>query len=153
MTGRQGTIKMHFDGHIRRIPGLRPHQNASRREGCISNRSLSNSRRRVASRSRGETGRETSPKAFPEVPPTTYSESVGSAWLMESVMQMQQSIGELKATVSHLTTASDKQSSKLDSISHRIYAAGAVLTIVIAVGGFFLSKIWDGVFMLLKAAH
>ena len=103
-------------------------------------------------RSSKETGRETAPTKFPEVTPSAYADSVGSTWLMESVMQMQQSIGELKATVHHLTTASDKQSAKLDSISHRIYAAGAVITLVIAVGGFFLSKIWDGVFTLLKAA-
>jgi hypothetical protein len=102
--------------------------------------------------SKTDLGREAPPTKFPEVPPTSYAESVGSAWLMESIMQMQQTIGELKATVSHLTTASDKQSAKLDSISHRIYAAGAVLTVVIAIGGFFLSKIWDGVFTLLKAA-
>jgi hypothetical protein len=106
----------------------------------------------VAKSPKPETSRDTPPTKFPEVPPTTYSESVGSAWLMESIMQMQQTIGELKATVSHLTTASDKQSAKLDSISHRMYAAGAVLTVVLALGGFFLSKIWDGVFALLKAS-
>jgi hypothetical protein len=96
-----------------------------------------------------ETGREAPPAKFPEVPPTAYAESVGSAWLMESVMQMQQAVGELKAHVSHLTSSSEKQSKKLDRISHIIFAAGVVMAIGIAVAGFFLNKIWDGVFTLL----
>jgi len=64
-------------------------------------------------------------------------------------MQMQQSIGELKATVNHLNNASEKHGTKLDRISHIIFAAGVVLAIVLAIGGFLLNKIWDGVFMLL----
>jgi hypothetical protein len=99
-----------------------------------------------------ESGREAPPTKFPEVPPTTYAESVGSAWLMEAVMQMEQSIGELKATVAHLNTSSEKHSTKLDRISHVIFAAGVVLAIILAIGGFFLNKIWDGVFTLLTKA-
>jgi hypothetical protein len=68
---------------------------------------------------------------------------------MEAMMQMQQSIGELEATVNHLNAASEKHGTKLDRISHIIFAAGVVLTIVLAIGGFLLNKIWDGVFMLL----
>jgi hypothetical protein len=105
----------------------------------------------VAAKSKTESGRETTPKSFPEVPPSTYTESVGSAWLMESVMQMQQSVGELKATVGHLTTASDRQATKLDSISHRIYAAGVVLAVLLSIGGFFMNKIWDGVVTIMIA--
>jgi hypothetical protein len=69
------------------------------------------------------------------------------------MMQMQQTMGELKATVAHLTSASDQQGQKLDRISHRMYAAGVVLAILLAVGGFLLNKVWDGVFALLSASH
>jgi hypothetical protein len=69
------------------------------------------------------------------------------------MMQMQQSIGELKADVKHLTSASDKHGGKLDRISHIVFAAGVVLTIVLAIGGFFMNKIWDGVFTLLTASQ
>jgi len=69
------------------------------------------------------------------------------------MMQMQQAIGELKANVAHLAEASSKQTTKLDRISHIVFASGVVLAIALAIGGFFLNKIWDGVFTLLKAAH
>lgn len=69
------------------------------------------------------------------------------------MMQMQQSLGALTASVDHLKTASDKQSDKLDRISHRIYAAGAVLAVILAGAGFFLNKIWDGLVLLLKATE
>ena len=100
-----------------------------------------------------EPGPESPPKSFPEVPPSSYAQSVGIGHVVESMMQMQQSIGELKANVDHLTRASDKQSGKLDRISHVIFAAGVVLAIVLSVGGFFMNKIWDGVFTLLVHQH
>jgi hypothetical protein len=100
-----------------------------------------------------ESGRETVPMQFPEVPPPAYGQTIGILHLVESMMQMQQAIGELKANVIHLKDASNKQTAKLDRISHIIFAAGVVLAIVLAIGGFFLNKIWDGVFTLLKAAH
>jgi hypothetical protein len=100
---------------------------------------------------RAETARETTPKRFPEVTPDAYVQAVGAGHLVESMMQMQHSIGELKATVNHLNTASDKQSTKLDRISHIIFAAGVVLTIILGIGGFFLNKIWDGVFTLMTS--
>jgi hypothetical protein len=94
----------------------------------------------------------TAPTQSPEVAPS-YTGAVGSAWLMESLMQMQQSVGELRATANHLKSASDRHSAKLDRISHIIFASGVVLAIVLALGGFFLNKIWDGVFTLLKAVN
>jgi hypothetical protein len=78
-----------------------------------------------------------------QVPPE-YPEVIGAAHLVESMMQIQQAIGELKSDVRHLTAASDKQSKKLDRISHIIFAAGVVMTIILAIGGFALNKMWDG---------
>jgi hypothetical protein len=92
---------------------------------------------------------EAPPQSFPEVPPSAYAHSVGIGNVIESMMQMQQSIGELKSDVRHLANASESQSKKLDRISHIIFASGVVLVIVLAVGGFFLNKIWDGVFNLM----
>lgn len=98
-------------------------------------------------------GTEDVPHDFPEVAPPAYAQAVGAGYLVETVMQIQQSIGELKATVSHLKESSDKQSAKLDSISHKIYAAGVVIALVLAGVGFLLNKMWDGIFILLKASH
>ena len=97
--------------------------------------------------------RESAPARLAETPPPPYGQTVGVLHLVESMMQMQQAIGELKANVAHLAEASSKQTTKLDRISHIVFASGVVLAIVLAIGGFFLNKIWDGVFTLLKAAH
>ncbi len=99
---------------------------------------------------RPDPSKETAPERFPEVPPPAYAQAVGSTWLVESMMQMQHAVGELKATVEHLKATSDKQSSKLDRISHQIFAAGAVLAVVLAAVGFFMNKIWDGLVVLMK---
>ena len=93
------------------------------------------------------------PRQIPETTPTRYAGAVNEMWLAETVMQMQKSMGELTSSVAQLKTTSADQSTKLDKISHRMYAAGAVITVLMGLGGFFLSKIWDGVFMLLKVAH
>lgn len=100
---------------------------------------------------RPETEREATPKSFAEVPP--YRQAVDIGWLSESMMQMQKSLGELSANVQHLTTASNKQSTKLDRISHVLFAAAAVLAVVLTIGGFFIKDIWAGVLILMKAAH
>jgi hypothetical protein len=67
---------------------------------------------------RPDTTRDTAPERFPEVPPPTYPQAVSSTWLVESMMQMQHAMGELKATVEYLRTASDKQSTKLALLIH-----------------------------------
>lgn len=89
------------------------------------------------------------PKHFPEVPPP-YEQVVGTGYLVEQMMQIQHSIGELKATVNQLKDASDKQSATLNTVSHRIYAAGAVIAVILTAGGFLLNKIWDSLVILIK---
>lgn len=92
---------------------------------------------------RADPTRETTPKHFAEVPPTTYPEAVGTTFVVESLMQIQKSIGELQSTVNHLKTSVDSHGSKIDSISHRVYAAGAVIAVLLGIGGWLLNKIWD----------
>ena len=52
------------------------------------------------------------------------------------MMEMQKSIGALTEAVSTLKTITEKQGSKLDSISHRIYAAGVFITIAVPLVSF-----------------
>jgi hypothetical protein len=92
---------------------------------------------------------ETTPKQFPEVKPTAYTEAVATTFLVESMMQMQKSIGEMSSTMSHLTNTVDGHGKKLDRISHIIFAAGVVLAICAAVLGFVINKIWDSLIALL----
>src|SRR5439155_24414853 len=92
----------------------------------------------------------TTPPRTSDVPPP-YSQAVTSTWLVESLMQLQRSISKLEVKVDHLASASEKQGAKLDSISHRVYAAAVVVTIAVAIIGFFIHKMWDNIFTLLTA--
>jgi hypothetical protein len=96
----------------------------------------------VAKQSRPDE-REAAPQRFAEVPPPAYSQNVGATYLAETVMQMQQSLGELKSDVRHLKESVDGHGKKLDRISHIIFAASVVATIFIAIGGFAISKLVD----------
>lgn len=73
---------------------------------------------------------------------------------LQAVMEMQKSIGGLETSVKSLNESLTKISGKIDSletkvsgISHKVYAAGVVLAILIAiggtVGGFIVNKAWD----------
>ena len=106
----------------------------------------------MARQPKPDTSRDTTPERFPEVAPP-YGAAVSGMHLVESMMQIQQSIGELKSEVRHLKEASDGQSKKLDRISHVIFAAGVVIAILLAIGSFFLNKMWEGIFALLTAAN
>jgi hypothetical protein len=103
----------------------------------------------VARGPKSEAGQDTTPKSFPEVPPPALAHSVGTMHLVESMMQIQQAIGELKSDVGHLKSASDKQGKKVDRISHVIFAAGVVLAIAVTVFGFIINKIGDSLITLL----
>jgi len=74
-------------------------------------------------------------------------------YLVEMMMQMQHSLGELKSDVSHLKTASERHGEKLGRIEKILFASGVVLALLLSVGGFFLNKIWDGILVLLKTSH
>lgn len=108
----------------------------------------------MASPPRFEPQADTTPKRFPEVPPPPpgYTDSVQVGWLAESMMQVQHTIGRLDATTNHLRSETSEHSRKLDRISHIIFAAGVVLTILLAVGGFILDKIWNSLVLLLASS-
>ena len=95
---------------------------------------------------------DTTPGQFPEVVPPSYAETVQTGWVVESMMQVQQTLGELKAMTKHLTEESTRHGAKLDRISHIIFAAGAVLAVLMSIGGFLLDKLWDSMVLLLKGA-
>jgi hypothetical protein len=81
---------------------------------------------------REERGRGTTPRE-PTVPP---AENIGAE-------QLHGSVGELKAEVRGLLKQSEKQETKLDKISHQIYAAIVLLAVAGTITGFILNKIWD----------
>ena len=92
------------------------------------------------------------PRRFAETPPPSYPDTVDRTYLVETLMQMQSTLGELKAAVQHLTGELKTQARTLNRISHVIFAAGVVIAIVLSIGGFFLNKIWDVLIAALKAS-
>lgn len=71
--------------------------------------------------------------------------------ILTTVMELQRSVGGLINAVETLTTRVDESSKKLDTISHRVYAAGAIIVIVLGAMGWVIDKAWGVVFDLLKA--
>lgn len=63
--------------------------------------------------------------------------------ILTTVMELQHSVGRLQQAVETLTTHVDDQGKKLNSISHQIYAAWAVLVVIVALSGFLLDKFWN----------
>jgi hypothetical protein len=90
---------------------------------------------------REERGRGTTPRE-PTVPP---AENIGAehSFTLQMVTQLHGSVGELKAEVRGLLKQSEKQETKLDKISHQIYAAIVLLAVAGTITGFILNKIWD----------
>jgi hypothetical protein len=73
-----------------------------------------------------------------------------SALILTTVMELQRSVGGLIHAVETLTGRADEQGKKLESISHRITAAMAVIVVIGAIMGWILDKSWDLVADLLK---
>lgn len=83
------------------------------------------------------------------VPPASIGHHDHS-FTLQAVMEMQKQLGGLVEAVNSLKVASEKSAASVDAtndkvsaLSHKIYAAGVVLAIVVAVGAFFANKAWD----------
>ena len=67
-------------------------------------------------------------------------------------MGMQKTLGELTQAVKTLTTESSQARKKLDRLSHIVYSAGVVGTILVVIIGFLANKIADAVIATIKAS-
>jgi hypothetical protein len=85
------------------------------------------------------------PRELPSVQPDHYRHAIDSTFMVESMMEVQKTLGELHAEVRNLKAASDEQTRKLDRISHIVFAAGAIVALLLTIGGFLINKVWDGV--------
>jgi hypothetical protein len=83
------------------------------------------------------------PTSFAEVPPTGYPHTVEMGYIVENLLQIQNTLGGLREAVDSLKTASHVHTAKLENINKVIFSAGIVLVVVLSVAGFFLNKIWD----------
>jgi hypothetical protein len=71
------------------------------------------------------------PQRFAETTPQGRYPMTDYSFTLQAIMELQKSVGALTEAVGGLKTNSAKQADKLDTISHRIYAASVVLTLAV----------------------
>ncbi len=89
---------------------------------------------------------ETTPREFPEVTPPSYAEAVGATYLVESMMQMQKSLGELTASVGMLKDTMKDQTKTLNWIKYIIFIAIGALFVI----GYFIDSRFDQIMKVLE---
>lgn len=83
-------------------------------------------------------------------PPAHVPGGLDPAFIWQQLANIQNSLGSIQEGQRQLATQVEKVETKLDKmeervsgITHKLYAAGVVLAIALAVGGFAVSKAWD----------
>jgi hypothetical protein len=96
---------------------------------------------------RSEAG--TVPTQLPQTTPQDYVMSDRSSFILQSVMEMQNKLGQLTQAITTLTEESKKNSAKIDDISHKVYAAqvtikvvGGILGVIGSAAIVLFYKIW-----------
>lgn len=86
----------------------------------------------------------------PDSPPPIRNGGADHSFTLQAVMELKGSLGELTGTVKSLNASVealskklDKMDDKLSGVTHKLYAAGVVLAIALATGGFLVNKAWD----------
>lgn len=82
-------------------------------------------------------GSRSTPGSLPPTSPLAYPGTEHS-WTLQTVFELQKNVGQLTEAVKHLDEHSKDNGKKLDRMSHIIYAAGVVLALLLAVGGWTL---------------
>lgn len=82
----------------------------------------------------------TNPTQFAETPPPLSS---GDYSFLEIVMAMQHAMGQLTEAVNGLKSKQEEQGRKLEAISHKVYAAVAIVLVLGAILTFFAKSIND----------
>lgn len=106
----------------------------------------------------GHTQAGSVPDQFPQTtPPQDHILSDRSGFIFQSILEMQKNLGQLTQAVITLTEESKKNSTKLDEISHKVYAAQVTVKVVGALLGAIGSaaivlfyKIWADIAPLIQ---
>jgi hypothetical protein len=90
-----------------------------------------------------------SPGSPPQTTPIVYPRSDHS-FTLQTIMELQRAVGSLDATLKSVKESVDRMDGrlasveeKLSGVTHKIYAAGVVLAILVAIGGFVVNKASD----------
>jgi hypothetical protein len=93
---------------------------------------------------------ESTPKRYAETTPTASFSPYDPSFTLQSILEMQKNLGQLTQAVTTLMEESKKNGEKLNKISHKIYAAEAILAIVGGVLIYFIHKALDVIVPLIQ---
>lgn len=94
-----------------------------------------------------ESTHESPPTELPQTPPP---QPVDWSWSLQMIMELQKTVGALSKSVETLAAQAEKHDRKLDQISHRIYAAAALLVVIGAVLAWIFNAASDEVVDVVK---
>jgi hypothetical protein len=89
------------------------------------------------------------PPEIPETPPPRQYPTADYDFTLQTVMELQKTVGQLTERINVLIGRVDSQDKTLTSISRNIYAGWIVLVIFLTAGGFLIDKLWPGISKLL----
>lgn len=81
-------------------------------------------------------------------PPSPHNPSTpqNHDFVMMAIMEMKKELGGISSdlrTLSKIESRLDKIEESVSAISKQMYAAWVVIVIALAIGGFFIDKLWD----------
>jgi hypothetical protein len=81
-----------------------------------------------------------------------YQHPADHQWNLQFLLDLKGSVASLGEKISGLTEKVEDQGKKLNTISHQIYAAWAILIVFGIIGGFLINHLWDPMTRLLVKA-
>lgn len=105
----------------------------------------------MAEASRGRKSGSTTPPEHSTTPPSN-NLSAGDLSYVETVTEIHRTLGRLEQAVETLTAESTAARNKLDRLSHVVYAATVVVTIIGIILGIIANKVGDAIVVALKSA-
>lgn len=100
---------------------------------------------------RGGGAEQVSPPRYPETTPPNLP-SGDYSYVLEIVMNMQNTMGKLTEAVDNLKENQKEQRVKLETIGKQIYAAIAILVLIGGILGFFANSINNLLFRLIQTS-
>jgi hypothetical protein len=98
-----------------------------------------------------ETSDNITPPKSPNTTPLNYNmRGDYSTFILPAILEMQKTLGQLTQAVTTLTEKSKENNDTLNKISHKIYAAEAILVIVGGVLIYFIHKALDVIVPLIQ---
>lgn len=92
------------------------------------------------------------PESAPQTPPPRIGLGHPEYHFVQSVMELQKSVTKLETTLEHVNRSVDETKGKVSRFERIMYAAGVLLVIAIAVGGWVANALKDFALAYYKSA-